>query len=129
MAIRFSSPTFVGRAAELGLLDEAWRRSAAGRSAVVVVGGEAGVGKTRLVDELIRRCQAEDVRVLVGGCIELGEEGVPFAPVVAALHGMLRGMEPEAARRWIGHGRTDLARLLPELGGRPPATARRSGRS
>jgi len=120
MAIRFSSPTFVGRAAEIGLLDEAWRRAAAGRSAVVVVGGEAGVGKTRLVDELIRRCQTEDVRVLVGGCIELGEEGVPFAPVVAALQGMLRGMEPETARRWIGHGRADLARLLPELGG-PPA--------
>jgi DNA-binding CsgD family transcriptional regulator/tetratricopeptide (TPR) repeat protein len=120
MAIRFSSPTFVGRAAELGLLDEARRRAAAGRSAVVVVGGEAGVGKTRLVDELIRRCQAEGVRVLVGGCIELGEEGVPFAPVVAALQGMLRGMDPEAARRWIGHGRADLARLLPELGG-PPA--------
>ncbi len=120
MAIRFSSPTFVGRAAELGLLDEAWRRAAAGRSAVVVVGGEAGVGKTRLVDELIRRCQAEDVRVLVGGCIELGEEGVPFAPVVAALQGMLRGMEPETARRWIGHGRADLARLLPEVAG-PPA--------
>jgi len=120
MAIRFSSPAFVGRAAELGLLDEAWRRAAAGRSAVVVVGGEAGVGKTRLVDEFTRHCQAEGVRVLVGGCIELGEEGAPFAPVVAALHGMLRGMEPEAARSWIGHGRADLARLLPELGG-PPA--------
>jgi DNA-binding CsgD family transcriptional regulator/tetratricopeptide (TPR) repeat protein len=120
MAIRFSSPTFVGRAAELGLLDDARRRAASGRSAVVVVGGEAGVGKTRLVDELIGRCQAEDVRVLVGGCIELGEEGVPFAPVVAALQGMLRGMDPEVARSWIGHGRADLARLLPELGG-PPA--------
>jgi DNA-binding CsgD family transcriptional regulator len=120
MAIRFSSPTFVGRAAELGHLDDARCRAASGRSAVVVVGGEAGVGKTRLVDELIGRCQAEDVRVLVGGCIELGEEGVPFAPVVAALQGMLRGMDPEVARSWIGHGRADLARLLPELGG-PPA--------
>jgi DNA-binding CsgD family transcriptional regulator/tetratricopeptide (TPR) repeat protein len=120
MAIRFSSPAFVGRAAELRLLDGAWRRAAAGPSAVLVVGGEAGVGKTRLVDEFTRGCQAEGVRVLVGGCIELGEEGVPFAPVVAALNDVLRGMEPEAARRWIGHGRADLARLLPGLGG-PPA--------
>jgi ATP/maltotriose-dependent transcriptional regulator MalT len=127
MAIRFSSPTFVGRAAELRLLDEARRRAASGRSAVVVVGGEAGVGKTRLVDELIRRCQAEDVRVLVGGCIELGEEGVPFAPVVAALQGMLRGMDPDAARQWIGHGRGDLARLLPELGGPPAGDGRAVG--
>jgi DNA-binding CsgD family transcriptional regulator/tetratricopeptide (TPR) repeat protein len=118
MAIRMSSLTFVGRAAELGVLEAARRRAAAGPS-VVVVGGEAGVGKTRLVDEFARRCQAEDVRVLVGGCIELGEEGVPFAPVVTALRAMLRTMEPEAARRWIGHGRTDLSRLLPELGGLP----------
>ena len=62
MAIRLSSLTFVGRAAELGVLEAARRRAAAGPS-VVVVGGEAGVGKTRLVDEFARRCQAEDVRV------------------------------------------------------------------
>ena len=119
MAIRFSSPSFVGRAAELALLDQAWRR-AAGGPAAAVVGGEAGVGKTRLVEELTRRCQAEGVRVFVGGCVELGEEGVPFAPIVAALRGMLRTLEPDAAQRWVGHGRGDLGRLLPELGG-PPA--------
>jgi DNA-binding CsgD family transcriptional regulator/tetratricopeptide (TPR) repeat protein len=118
MATRFSSPTFVGRGAELGLLEDARRRVADGPSAVVVVGGEAGVGKTRLIDEFARRCRAEGVRVLVGTCVELGEQGVPFAPVVAALRGMLRTMEPEEARRSIGHGRADLSRLLPELG--PP---------
>ncbi|HEV8167194.1 MAG TPA: AAA family ATPase, partial [Actinomycetota bacterium] len=120
MAIRVSSPAFVGRAFELGLLDEAWRRAAAGPPTVVVIGGEAGVGKTRLVEEFTRRRRAEGVRVLVGGCIELGEEGVPFAPMVAALNEMLRGMGPEEARQWIGHGRADLVRLLPGLGG-PPA--------
>ena len=73
MAIRFSSPTFVGRAAELGLLEDARRRAAAGPSAAVVVGGEAGVGKTRLIDEFARRARAEGVRVLVGVCVELGE--------------------------------------------------------
>ena len=119
MVIRFSSPTFVGRAVALGQLDTAWVRAAAGPAAVVV-GGEAGVGKTRLVDEFARRRRAEGVRVLVGGCIELGEEGVPFAPVIQALRTMLRTLEPETARRWVGHGRDDLARLLPELGG-PPA--------
>jgi DNA-binding CsgD family transcriptional regulator len=115
MAIGFSSPTFIGRAAELGQLDAARRRAGAG-PAVVVVGGEAGVGKTRLVDEFARRSRAEGARVLVGACIELGGEGVPFAPVIQALRTMLRALEPETARRWIGHDRTDLARLLPELG-------------
>ncbi|HZA82983.1 MAG TPA: AAA family ATPase [Actinomycetes bacterium] len=119
MATRFSSPTFVGRAAQLGLLEDARRRAAAGPSAVVVVGGEAGVGKTRLIDEFAHRCRAEGVRVLVGACVELGEQGVPFAPVVSAVRGMLRTMEPEEARRSIGHGRTDLSRLLPELGAPP----------
>ncbi len=119
MASRFSCPTFVGRAVELGRLDVARGRAAAG-PAVVVVGGEAGVGKTRLVDEFARRCRAEGTRVLIGGCIELGEEGVPFAPVIQALRTMLRTLEPERARRWIGHSHTDLARLMPELGG-PPA--------
>ena len=118
MATGFSSPTFIGRAAELGQL-EAARRRAAAVPAVVVVGGEAGVGKTRLVDEFARLCRAEGARVLVGGCIDLGGEGVPFAPVIQALRTMLRVFEPEAALHWIGHDRNDLARLLPELGGLP----------
>ncbi len=119
MAIRFSSPVFVGRAPELAQLDEARRRTASGPPAAVVVGGEAGVGKTRLVDEFTRRCRADDVRVLMGSCIELGEEGAPFAPVIEALRTMLRAQEPETARSWVGHGSSDLARLLPELGGVP----------
>jgi DNA-binding CsgD family transcriptional regulator len=116
MATRFSSPVFVGRAAELAQLDEARRRTVGGPPAAVVVGGEAGVGKSRLVDEFAQRCRADGVRVLPGSCIELGDEGAPFAPVVEALRTMLRDQEPETARRWIGHGSSDLARLLPELG-------------
>ncbi len=119
MATRFSSPVFVGRGAELAELGEARRRTAGGPPAAVVVGGEAGVGKTRLVDEFARRSRADGVRVLVGSCIELGEEGVPFAPVIEALRTMLRAQDPETARRWLGHGRGELARLLPELGVTP----------
>jgi DNA-binding CsgD family transcriptional regulator/tetratricopeptide (TPR) repeat protein len=121
MAVRFSSPTFVGRGAQLARLDEARRRAVAGPPVVVVIGGEAGIGKTRLVEEFTRRSVAEDVPVLIGGCVELGEEGVPFAPVIEAFRTMLRTLEPETAERWIGHGRADLARLLPELG--PPTAA------
>ncbi|HEX6675100.1 MAG TPA: AAA family ATPase [Actinomycetes bacterium] len=119
MATRFSSPVFVGRGAALAQLDGARRQTAAGPPAAVVVGGEAGVGKTRLVDEFARRSHADGIQVLVGRCIELGEEGVPFAPVIEALRTMLRAQDPETARRWLGHGRSDLARLLPELGVAP----------
>jgi DNA-binding CsgD family transcriptional regulator len=128
MAIRFCSPTFVGRAAELARLDAARQRAATGPPAAVVIGGEAGVGKSRLVDEFVRRCRGEDVRVLVGGCIELGEEGVPFAPVVEALRSLLHTLQPDKVEALIGHSRRDLARLLPELGGLP-AGDRRTGAS
>src|SRR5215208_3287864 len=67
MGRRVASPTFVGRVEELELLEAARVRAADGEPAVVLVGGEAGVGKTRLVAELTARCASEGTRVLVGG--------------------------------------------------------------
>ena len=51
MAASLSSPVLVGRAAELAVLDDALARAAEGEPAVVLVGGDAGLGKTRLVSE------------------------------------------------------------------------------
>ncbi|HEV8651335.1 MAG TPA: AAA family ATPase [Actinomycetes bacterium] len=116
MSGRFSCPTFIGRTRELAHLDEALERAGAGIPVVLAVGGEAGVGKTRLVDELVGRARRAGAAVLTGGCIGLGEEGVPFAPVVEALRTMLRTTEPDAVERWFAHARVELARLLPELG-------------
>jgi len=116
MTGRLSCPTFIGRTRELSHLDEALERAREGTPVVVAIGGEAGVGKTRLVDELVARSQATGATVLTGGCIGLGEDGVPFAPVVEALRTTLRTMEPEAVERWFGHARAALAGLLPELG-------------
>ncbi len=121
MTGRLSCPTFIGRTRELARLDEALERAREGTPVVVAVGGEAGVGKTRLVDELVARSQATGATVLTGGCIGLGEDGVPFAPVVEALRTTLRTMEPEAVERWFGHARAALAGLLPELGAAGPA--------
>jgi DNA-binding CsgD family transcriptional regulator len=85
MSAPVRSPLLVGRAAESRLLDAALTRAAAGGVATVLVGGEAGVGKSRLVDAFLGR--HADVRVLAGGCVELGADGLPFAPFVAALRG------------------------------------------
>jgi|GEM_PF-4708576 len=60
MGGRVASPTFVGRFEELELLEAASRRAADAEPAVVLVGGEAGVGKTRLVGELTSRCAAKE---------------------------------------------------------------------
>jgi DNA-binding CsgD family transcriptional regulator/tetratricopeptide (TPR) repeat protein len=116
-----TSPAFVGRTAESARLAEARDRAAAGTPTVVVVGGEAGVGKSRLVDELVVDARAVGATVLAGGCVELGGEGLPFAPIVEALRMLARGPAgPELATAVPEPARAELARLLPELG-RPPA--------
>ena len=76
VATRVSSPAFIGRVEPLNRLHAALTRAAAGEPSAVVVGGEAGVGKTRLVAELAAR--ADGMRVLSGACIDLGDGGPPF---------------------------------------------------
>jgi predicted ATPase len=116
-----SCPTFVGRTAESARLAAAWDLAAAGTPTVVVIGGEAGVGKSRLVGELVAGSSAAGATVLAGGCVELGGEGLPFAPVVAALRMLTRGLGgAELATAVPEPAGSELARLLPELG-RPPA--------
>jgi len=114
-----SCPTFVGRAAESARLAAARDRAAAGTPTVVVVGGEAGVGKSRLVGELAAGSRAAGATVLTGGCVELGGEGLPFAPVVAVLRMLARGLGGAGLATAVPEpARSELARLLPELG--PP---------
>jgi DNA-binding SARP family transcriptional activator/DNA-binding CsgD family transcriptional regulator/tetratricopeptide (TPR) repeat protein len=116
MATRVASPRLVGRVAELAALEEALAEAAAGRQTTVLVAGEAGVGKSRLVDEFSDRAVAGGSRVLVGRCVELGEDGLPFAPFVAALRSLLAESGAEALAEAAGPGREALARLLPEVG-------------
>jgi DNA-binding CsgD family transcriptional regulator/tetratricopeptide (TPR) repeat protein len=116
MTATLTSPTFVGRTEELARLAEATDRAAAGTPAAVLIGGEAGVGKTRLVGEVVAAARRAGATVLVGGCVELGGEGVPFAPLIEALRGYVRDLdEPELARLLSDQARAELARLLPEL--------------
>jgi DNA-binding NarL/FixJ family response regulator/tetratricopeptide (TPR) repeat protein len=121
VATRVSSPLFIGRHAELDILSDAVSRADLGEAAIVLVGGEAGIGKTRLVDEIGGRADAAGALVLQGGCISLGDGGgLPFAPFVEALRrlptalasGRL-GMDFEALRT---PATVELGRLLPEFG-------------
>ncbi|MEV0233016.1 AAA family ATPase [Nonomuraea sp. NPDC050786] len=115
MSIHAISPRFVGRARELAVLGDALARARAGASSTVLVGGEAGVGKTRLIREFTDR--ADDVLVLVGGCLELGTEGLPFAPFTAVLRGLVRELGRDGVAALVPGGTTrGLARLLPEFG-------------
>jgi DNA-binding CsgD family transcriptional regulator/tetratricopeptide (TPR) repeat protein len=110
-----SSPVLVGRTDELRDLSAALAAARDGRPAVALVAGEAGVGKTRLVDELIHEATQDGARVLVGGCVELGGGGFPFAPVVDALRTLVADLPPQQLDEVLGSAREDLSRLLPEL--------------
>lgn len=123
MTTRVSSPSLIGRAAELSVLAEAVARAISGTPQCVLVAGEAGVGKTRLVSALIEQAEARGARVLSGGCVELSEGHLPFAPVVQALRGFVRETDPETVRNVVGTGSDELARLIPELGERSDASA------
>jgi DNA-binding CsgD family transcriptional regulator/tetratricopeptide (TPR) repeat protein len=130
MGGRVASPTFVGRVEELQALETSRVRAADGEPAVVLVGGEAGVGKTRLIAELTARCAADGTRVLAGGCVPVGEGALPYAPIVEALRVLLGDVGVGAVRELVGPSWPELARLLPGLGeparGGPPSQAAQS---
>jgi DNA-binding CsgD family transcriptional regulator/tetratricopeptide (TPR) repeat protein len=123
VARRVSSPVLVGRDAEVARLDAALERAAAGRPAIVVVAGEAGVGKTRLVAELLGRAGERGAVALCGGCLDVGEGVLAYAPMVEALRPLVGVLDAGELERVLGGARGELARLVPELGspdgGRP----------
>ncbi|WP_131098057.1 helix-turn-helix transcriptional regulator [Streptomonospora litoralis] len=113
-----SSPVFIGRQQELRLLlDHAHQARSGTAAATALVGGDAGVGKSRLIAEFAGRLA--DGRVVSGGCLELGVDGLPFAPFVAALRQILRDHGRAPFDALAQDGPQELARLLPELGAPP----------
>ena len=134
MGGRVVSPTFVGRVEELDVLEAAMVRATNSEPAVVLVGGEAGVGKTRLVAELTAHRAIDGTRVLTGGCVPVGDGTLPYAPIVEALRALLGDVGGGAVRELVGPSWPEVARLLPALGepdrsgpSGQAAQARRSG--
>ncbi|MER6313316.1 AAA family ATPase [Streptomyces sp. NPDC001581] len=112
---RSVSPVFVGRADELAVLTDALTRAAGREPQAMLIGGEAGVGKTRLTEEFICAAERRGAVVAVGGCVEIGAEGLPFAPFSTALRTLHRLLPAELAAATAGQ-EDELARILPELG-------------
>lgn len=123
MTVRGTSAVLVGREAELATLRTALKRADTTEPVTVLLGGEAGVGKTRLVDDFGRYARTTGALVLVGRCTGLGEDGPPFAPFVAALRELLRR---DGAPAFAGF-EADFSRLLPELAPAEPAAVTPDG--
>lgn len=110
------SPFFAGRAAELSQLAAAFEEAAGGATRLVLVSGDAGSGKTRLLREFRARLPDRAI-VLAGGCTDQAESGLPYAPVTAAIRRLVRERGVAAVVALTGTASAgDLAWLLPEFG-------------
>ncbi|MFD8203852.1 helix-turn-helix transcriptional regulator [Streptomyces sp. NPDC003470] len=104
----------VGREDELARLTGVLERARAGEARAVLVAGDAGVGKTRTLDEVAGRAAAAGTTVLTGHCVDLGDVGLPYLPFTEIL-GVLAADERfasvlaahPAAERLLGGGPED----------------------
>src|SRR4029453_12130910 len=87
-----------------------------GRRAGCLWGGEAGVGKTRLVAELTARRANDGTRVVAGGCLPVGDGALPYAPIVEALRALLGGGGGAGAGELAAPSWPERPRVLPALG-------------
>jgi DNA-binding CsgD family transcriptional regulator len=110
---------FVGREAELGVLTADLDAALAGHGGVVLLGGEAGIGKTRLAEELAAQASAHDVLVLWGRCWE-GEGAPAFWPWIQIVRAYVDGSDSAVLRQEMGAGAADIAQLVPALCERLP---------
>ena len=103
----------IGRSAERDVLTTAWKAALEGAPHVVLVGGEPGVGKTRLVGEVARQAHADGAVVLFGRCDD--EMGVPYQPFAEAIGGFVTALPDAALAAALGPASADLARLVPSI--------------
>jgi tetratricopeptide (TPR) repeat protein len=109
-----AAAVFVGRRRELGTLLGGLDSAVAGRGRLILIGGEPGIGKSRLADELARIARERGLIGLWGRGWE--DAGAPaYWPWVQALRTLLRTVTPEAIRGYLGSGAADVAQMLPEL--------------
>jgi hypothetical protein len=108
-----SIPLF-GRVPENAALEAAFGEQAAGSVPVVVVHGEAGIGKTSLISRFADAAAARGSTVLWGGCFT--DSGSPYGPWVQAINGCLRGLSPERVVEVVGPDAAVLAAVAPAIG-------------
>ena len=104
----------IGRAEELAQLTDAFDQAISGRSRLVMVVGEPGIGKTRLVEELAVYASVRGATVCWGHCYE-GELGMPYLPFVEAFRGYVRERSDEDLRIELSTGAPEMATLVSEL--------------
>ncbi|HYM96040.1 MAG TPA: AAA family ATPase, partial [Candidatus Sulfotelmatobacter sp.] len=116
---RVLCPTLVGRESELSDLEDALLATLRGEGGVVIVGGEAGTGKTRLVNTLATRARSLGCVVVSGACSE-ADLSLPYLPFLEAIGNHLQTEDLAQLRDRLGSAADELAQLFPQMG-RPAA--------
>ncbi|HKY51397.1 MAG TPA: AAA family ATPase, partial [Candidatus Limnocylindria bacterium] len=121
---QFLCPVVIGRSAETARVDAALAQARSGHGQTVVLGGEAGVGKSAFVRRAQEKAVGEGARVLVG-LTHQSDAGLPYAPFISAVRSGFRGLDRDELGRVLQRSAPDLAQLFPELGrlGRAEATS------
>ncbi len=114
---------FVGRVEELTALLGAMGLAAAGSPTVTLVGGDAGTGKTRLLNQLVGAAEATGALTLLGSCVQVGDYGLPYLPIIDALRAVEADPDGAVVLKEEAAVRPALARLLPQLQSVPEPAA------
>jgi class 3 adenylate cyclase len=112
----------IGREVELSVLEDALLATLRGDGRVVILGGEAGMGKTRLVRELGARAHRLNAVVMSGACSE-AELSLPYLPFLEAIGNYLATQDLPRLRDRLGPAADELAHLFPQMGRVAPSGA------
>jgi class 3 adenylate cyclase/tetratricopeptide (TPR) repeat protein len=118
-AITLRRSQFVGRDKELAALRNHLDQTSGGRGRLVLLAGEAGVGKTRLADEVLREARSRGFRVWRGHCNST-EGAPPYLPFVEALRQYVDERPDDVLADELGEEAGEIARLVPEVSRRLP---------
>ena len=121
VARRVHSRQLVGRTDELAVLRDAATVAARGEARTVLISGDAGIGKSRLITEAAARARADGFTVAVGGCLQLGEVSVAYAPLVEALRELRVQLGEDDFAALAASGLAEIGALLGDASTRAPA--------
>ena len=116
---RLAAGVHVGREREVDELCEASDGALAGRGQLVLVSGEQGIGKTRLLEELTTYAHVRDALVLWGRCYE-GQGAPAYWPWMQVIRAYSVDHDPDALAETMGAGAADIAQIVSEVRRRLP---------